>query len=68
MLAAAGKQPADVEQVVRGVLGEHSPVVAALLDHALEQDEQPGDRRTGLQQRFPRRVVAYAEGLPRVSR
>ncbi len=42
MLAAAGEQPADVEQVVRGVLGEHSPVVAALLDHALEQDEQPG--------------------------
>ena len=53
MLAAAGKQPADVEQVVRGVLGEYPPVVAALLDHALEQDEQPGDRRTGLQQGFP---------------
>lgn len=53
VLAAAGEQPADVEQVVRGVLGEYPPVVAALLDHALEQDEQPGDRRTGLQQGFP---------------
>ncbi|MCY1428804.1 hypothetical protein D9M71_447010 [compost metagenome] len=63
VLAAAGEQPADVEQVVGAVLGEQPPVLAALLDHALEQDEQAGHRGAGFQQDFAVGVVADAERI-----
>ena len=51
VLAAAGEQPADVEQVVRGVLANTRP--SSPRSTTPEQDEQPGDRRAGLQQGFP---------------
>ncbi|MNO86754.1 hypothetical protein D3C76_781630 [compost metagenome] len=63
VLAAAGEQPADVEQVVGAVLGEQPPVLAAFLDHALEQDEQAGHRGAGFQQDFAVGVVADAERI-----
>ncbi|MNN33963.1 hypothetical protein D3C81_1477420 [compost metagenome] len=63
VLAAAGEQPADIEQVLRAVLGEQPAVLAALLDHALEQDEQPRHRGARLEQHFTVGVVADAQRI-----